>query len=89
MAVGWPSSPCTSDRLPLHHHGDGTSTMTETAPELARNLGVDAKLLRAFLRRTATDHRLGDRWVIDQTLAEQARAHFADQASSAGSAFHP
>lgn len=50
--------------------------MTTTAPDLARALQIDPKRLRAFLRRTATDHRLGDRWVIDADLASKARAHF-------------
>ena len=50
--------------------------MTMTAPELARALQIDPKRLRAFLRRTATDHRLGDRWAIDPVLASQAREHF-------------
>lgn len=64
--------------------------MTETAPELARDLGVDSRLLRAFLRRTATDHRLGDRRAIDHALARQARGHLASRAmSSPGAASHP
>ena len=50
--------------------------MTMTAPELARALHIDPKRLRAFLRRTATDHRLGNRWAIDPDLANQAREHF-------------
>lgn len=50
--------------------------MTMTAPELARELQIEPKRLRAFLRRTATDHRLGDRWAIDAVLAGKARDHF-------------
>ncbi|WP_181421255.1 hypothetical protein [Curtobacterium sp. MCSS17_011] len=50
--------------------------MTMTAPELARELQIDPKRLRAFLRRTATDHQLGDRWSVDAELAGKAREHF-------------
>lgn len=50
--------------------------MIWTAPELARELGVSPKTLRAFLRRTATDHAHGTRWVIDDALATVARSHF-------------
>lgn len=50
--------------------------MIRTAPELARELGVNPKRLRAFLRRTATDHTHGTRWVIDDSLAAVARSHF-------------
>jgi hypothetical protein len=50
--------------------------MTITAPDLARELQVDPKRLRAFLRRVATDHRLGERWAIDPNLAALARERF-------------
>lgn len=57
--------------------------MTMTALELARALHVSPKTLRAFLRRTATDHRLGDRWVIDEPLADAARRHFTGRGITA------
>lgn len=50
--------------------------MTITAPDLARELQVDPKRLRAFLRREATDHRLGEQWAIGPDLAARAREHF-------------
>lgn len=50
--------------------------MTITATDLARELQVDPTRLRAFLRRVATDHRLGERWAIDPAQAARAREHF-------------
>ncbi|ROS45995.1 hypothetical protein [Curtobacterium sp. PhB78] len=50
--------------------------MTMTAPDLARELRIDPKRLRAFMRRTATDHRLGNQWAIDDVLADKAREYF-------------
>lgn len=50
----------------------------ETTPrELARELHVDAKRIRDWLRREAmTGHVLGQRWHIDEDLAARVRAAF-------------
>lgn len=49
-----------------------------TAPDLARQLGIDPKRLRAWLRqqgwRSPTDH--GARWLLDEHQARAARQHF-------------
>lgn len=50
-----------------------------TAPELARQLGVDPKRLRSWLRnqgwRSPAEH--GARWLLDEHQVRAARQHFA------------
>ena len=54
-----------------------------TADELAQELGISAKTLRAWLRRTGarTEAEHGRRWVLDQEQIEAARAQFERRAS--------
>jgi hypothetical protein len=55
----------------------GTRRVITTAPELARELCIDPKRLREYLREIDPTHLLGTRWEIDERLAEAARGHFA------------
>lgn len=54
-----------------------------TPDELARSLGIDAKTLRAWLRRTGArspaEH--GQRWILDQRQIDAAKDHFAGRST--------
>lgn len=52
--------------------------MTTTPNELADELDVSAKTIRAFLREEYPEHELGARWGLDDDQASVVRARFSD-----------
>jgi hypothetical protein len=52
---------------------------TKTPPELAKELGIDPKRLRDWLRREyrRPESELGSRWYLDNEICVAARRHFA------------
>jgi len=64
-----------------HDNAKGGDDMAKTysATELAREIGVDAKVLRNYLRRnhTRVAEAKNTTWVIDAKVAAQAKKAFA------------
>lgn len=54
------------------------SAMTTTPNELADDLDVSAKTIRAFLREEYPAHELGTRWELDDNQEAVVRARFSD-----------
>lgn len=57
---------------------DTMAPMTTTPRELADELDVSAKTIRAFLRVEYPDHPHGSRWELDEDQATVVRARFSD-----------
>lgn len=57
---------------------DTMTPMTTTPRELADELDVSAKTIRAFLRVEYPDHAHGSRWELDDDQATVVRARFYD-----------
>jgi hypothetical protein len=54
------------------------TTMTTTPRELAHDLDVSAKTIRAYLREEYPEHEHGSRWELDEEQATVVRARFSD-----------
>ena len=54
------------------------TTMNTTPNELADELDVSAKTIRAFLREEYPEHELGTRWELDDDQSAVVRARFSD-----------
>lgn len=52
--------------------------MTTTPNELAAELDVSPKTIRAFLREEYPEHKHGTRWELDDDQATVVRARFTD-----------
>ncbi|MEY9850620.1 hypothetical protein ABH923_000298 [Leifsonia sp. EB41] len=52
--------------------------MTTTPNELADELDVSAKAIRAFLREEYLEHEHGARWELDDDQSSVVRARFSD-----------
>lgn len=52
--------------------------MATTPNELADDLDISAKTIRAFLRAGYPEHELGTRWELDDNQAAVVRARFSD-----------
>jgi len=52
--------------------------MDETTPaDLARELGMSDRTIRAYLRERYPDHELNSRWRLTQSEADDVRREFA------------